>query len=96
MLVSIENLGVVDPSIIAEEEKRDVMECAKERWRRGGWRARVEGRMMLCSLKEGYPILAALARIVAVFRSNDKADERGTGGWDSARLGGFFWLWCWR
>lgn len=38
MLVSIGNLGVVGPSIIAEEEKRDVMECAKGRWRRGGWR----------------------------------------------------------
>ncbi len=36
------------------------------------------------------PILAAMGRIVAVFRSNNKADEWRTGVWDSVRLGASF------
>lgn len=48
-----------------------------------------EGRRMLCFWEEGYSILAALDRDgCPFFGQMIRAEERRTGGWGGARLGG--------
>jgi len=67
--------------------------CGKERWRRGGGRVSSRGKddVVLFEGRISDPRRNWIGWF-AVFRENDKADGRRTGGWDSVRLRGLLFV----